>query len=150
MKVALTGHQIERLRGQEAKVNDWLEKVLNKINKENAEVELLCGCAAGSDELFGMTAYWYPNFKLTLCKPVKGYRQGKINDLEKRATQEFCIAEEWKPGLDTKRDKFMVSNCDILLAVWDGIETGGTWQTIKYARKLNKKIIYIDKEIFYS
>ena len=42
------------------------------------------------------------------------------------------------------RDKYMVDNCDLLLAVWDGIEAGGTWLTVNYARKIGKPIVYYD------
>jgi hypothetical protein len=41
----------------------------------------------------------------------------------------------------------MVDDCDVLLAVWDGIRVGGTWDTIKYARANRKKIIYIPEDI---
>jgi hypothetical protein len=30
-----------------------------------------------------------------------------------------------------------------VIAVWDGIEQGGTWNTIDYARKRGKEIKYI-------
>ena len=36
----------------------------------------------------------------------------------------------------------MVDNCDLLLAVWDGVEAGGTWLTVNYARKIGKPIVY--------
>jgi hypothetical protein len=31
------------------------------------------------------------------------------------------------------RSWWMVDNCDVLLALWDGVEQGGTWYTILYA-----------------
>ena len=36
----------------------------------------------------------------------------------------------------------MVDAADIVLAVWDGKECGGTWNTIKYARDKRKEIRY--------
>lgn len=33
------------------------------------------------------------------------------------------------------RDRYMVDNADIVLAVFDGIPAGGTWQTIEYAKQ---------------
>lgn len=40
------------------------------------------------------------------------------------------------------RNHYMVDNCDILIAVWDG-SPSGTKNCIDYAKKLGKKIIYI-------
>ena len=40
------------------------------------------------------------------------------------------------------RDCLMVDAADIVLAVWDGKEWGGTWNTIKYARDKGKEIRY--------
>jgi uncharacterized phage-like protein YoqJ len=42
-----------------------------------------------------------------------------------------------------KRNEWMVDNCDLLIAVWDGT-SGGTANCIKYAVKKKKQIIYID------
>ena len=36
----------------------------------------------------------------------------------------------------------MVDAADIVLAVWDGKEWGGTWNTIKYAKDKGKEIRY--------
>lgn len=41
------------------------------------------------------------------------------------------------------RNEYMIDNCDLLIAVWDGSK-GGTCNCIKYAEKLGKKIIIID------
>jgi len=40
---------------------------------------------------------------------------------------------------------YIVNNCDVLLALWDGVEKdspdgAGTWETIKYAREVNKPV----------
>lgn len=47
-----------------------------------------------------------------------------------------------------KRNEYMVDNCDILIAVWDGTK-GGTGNCVEYARKKDKSIIYLNpKEIW--
>ena len=148
MKIALTGHNFGRLRGQEAAVNDWLEETLNELIDGEPEVEFLCGGADGADTLFGKSALWYPWVSLKLCLPIKGYRGSQLDELRECATDIYYAGETWEPGLNTRRDRYMVDNCDVLLAVWDGIKTGGTWRTIQYAQKKKKKIIFIDKEIF--
>ena len=37
----------------------------------------------------------------------------------------------------------MIDKSDLVIAVWNGEEKGGTWDTIKYARENNKTIRYI-------
>ena len=79
---------------------------------------------------------------------------GKVNadraywDLIDNAAQISYMQEEWSRGCDDIRDRFMVDNCDILLAIWDGIRAGGVWSTIQYAKSQGKPIVYIDRSIF--
>ena len=40
-----------------------------------------------------------------------------------------------------KRDRRIVDDCDILIVVWDGIKTGGTYYTWKYAVDQGKDIL---------
>ena len=39
-----------------------------------------------------------------------------------------------------KRNRYMVDNSDIVIAVWDGTP-GGTENTVRYAEKLGRKIL---------
>ena len=45
------------------------------------------------------------------------------------------------------RNRMIVDSCDMVLAVWDGTEKGGTYSTIKYARSKGKKIKVIQCQI---
>ena len=42
-----------------------------------------------------------------------------------------------------KRNRYMVDNSDLVLAVWNGEKRGGTWYTIDYALKKGKPVRYI-------
>ncbi len=42
-----------------------------------------------------------------------------------------------------KRNKWMVDNCDLLIAVWNGT-SGGTANCVNYAKSINKQIIIIN------
>ena len=53
------------------------------------------------------------------------------------------VSPNFHKGCFQKRNKYMVDNSDLVLAIWNGEERGGTWNTIKYARSKKKKIIYI-------
>ena len=53
------------------------------------------------------------------------------------------ISEEYTDDCFERRNKYMVDNCDILLAVWNG-KPGGSGNTVEYAKSKNKRIIFID------
>ncbi len=42
-----------------------------------------------------------------------------------------------------KRNEMIVDKSDIIVALYDGRTKGGTYYTIKYARKINKPIIFL-------
>lgn len=46
-------------------------------------------------------------------------------------------------GAYQKRNEYMVDNSDYVIAVWNGKNSGGTYNCIRYAKKQNKKITYI-------
>ena len=146
-RVALTGHRRERLRGKEKEVFDWITNMIKILGEGYDEIVCYCGCAEGADELFGHAAVQLPNTSLVLCKPVYGYRNKEIKELDIQADASISMSYNWTPFSDELRDKYMVDHCDILLAVWDGIESGGVWSTIKYAMRIKRPIIFLPKEI---
>lgn len=68
-----------------------------------------------------------------------------VDELEKykpRGMEEEDIGKHSSAKLQL-RNKHMVDNSDIVIAVFDGTE-GGTFNCVKYAKKVNKKIITLD------
>lgn len=43
-----------------------------------------------------------------------------------------------------KRNETIINMSDILVVLWDGRQSGGTWYTIQYAERLEKTIYYLD------
>lgn len=66
MKVALTGHRPERLRGHEAEIRAWIEEQFQIYNFSEA----YCGMAQGADQIFGSVAKEF-NVPLVCCLPYK-------------------------------------------------------------------------------
>ncbi|MDR2515524.1 MAG: DUF1273 domain-containing protein [Christensenellaceae bacterium] len=50
------------------------------------------------------------------------------------------MQERYSIGCYHRRNRYMVEKADILLAVWSGKESGGSYQTLQYARKKQKPI----------
>lgn len=51
---------------------------------------------------------------------------------------------KYHPDKMQKRNEWMVDNCDLLIACWNGYKDGGTWNCIKYARDTKKNILVIN------
>ncbi len=62
----------------------------------------------------------------------------------KRADEIKLISERYTPECMLKRNRYMADKCELVIAVFNGIEKGGTWYTINYAKKANKHIEIIE------
>ena len=116
---------------------------------EDDSLDIYCGMASGADILFGMTSIFLKAgnvipLRIHCVLPCKDYNSSHkyYNDIKLLADEWIELADEFYKGCDNVRDQYMVDNCDILLAVWDGIKSGGVWSTIRKAQKAGKQIIY--------
>ena len=166
MKVALTGHRPQRLGLPEdirdvqwSKIEMWLileiDNLYNHSVKRGEELTAYCGMASGSDIKFGhilsVMKYFpcYNNIKLSCVLPCKDYNASNqyYDPIKEMADEWIELADEFYKGCDDARDQYMVDHCDVLIAVWDGIKSGGVWSTIRKAQKAGKQIIYCPTEI---
>ena len=141
MKIAVTGHRDVRLGGQKEEVKMWLKEQLINLKACYKDICLYDGMAKGVDQIAAQTA-------ISLGVPLEcffAYRR-KLNDFEQHLIENAdsitWLYDEY-PGKYAylERDRRMVDECDMLLVVWDGIETGGTYYTYKYAQEKGKKIL---------
>ena len=166
MKVALTGHRPQRLGMPDdelddkwEEIRDWIVKNLiqmlqTTLLEDGQLLDIYCGMASGSDILFGMTSVFLKAgnvipVKIHCVLPCKDYNSSHkyYNDIKLLADEWIELSDEFYKGCDNVRDQYMVDHCDVLLAVWDGIKSGGVWSTIRKAQKAGKQIIYYPKEI---
>ena len=68
----------------------------------------------------------------------------RYDDILKRADEINLISKRYTPECMLKRNRYMVNKSELVIAVFNGIERGGTWYTINYAKKNNKKIEMIE------
>ena len=153
MIIALTGHREQRLGlPSDVAAKEW-EPIRSWIRKQILDsnaTEVFSGMAGGSDlaiayEVAKMKEEGY-RIKLTCVFPCKGYgtKSKHYSYIVGKADRIVNIHPKWQKGCDDDRDQYMVNHCDILLAVFDGQETGGVYSTIRKAEKLGKPIIYCD------
>lgn len=71
------------------------------------------------------------------CKSIKF-----INIL-KYCDKVTVIQEKYDMSCFMKRNKYMVDNSDVVIAIWDGRKMGGTYNTIKYAESQRKKVLLV-------
>ena len=68
----------------------------------------------------------------------------RYESILKHADKVRLISEQYTPDCMLKRNRYMVDKSQLVIAVFNGIESGGTWYTIDYAKKQNKLIEIID------
>lgn len=112
---------------------ELLEHTLWELQLNNV-IAVIHGCAKGADTYFHKLCTKF-NFN------ISGYPA--INSKNDLSDIKFLHL----PQTPLKRNRNIVKDCDILIAlpIDKNVEElrSGTWATIRYARKLNKKIIMI-------
>jgi len=133
MIVMATGHRPFRLKGQEKEIKEWFAERLAFLHPEVC----ICGMADGADMLFA-TAAMMANIELWCYFSGKGFEYHRKENplIFDYATSVACFDDF------DKRDKAMVDDSNIVLAVYDGNPCGGTYTTIQYAIPQNKQIYY--------
>ena len=61
-----------------------------------------------------------------------------------KADKTVLISDKYFKGCYQRRNEYMVKSCDVVLTCFDG-KSGGTKNTIDYARKLGRKVININE-----
>lgn len=154
MKIlAGTGHRPPKLGGYKLpnpiyiKVCQQTEKIL----LEEKPDKVISGMALGFD-------LWLAHVAIKLGIPVLAAvpfdgqesawpqsSQQLYNALLKKASEIIIVSEGgYSASKMQVRNEFMVDKCDLVLACYNGDQTGGTANCIAYAKNKNKPIIYID------
>ena len=149
MKVcAFTGHR--NLSGYDFD-ELLLERVVLNLVK-NGVTRFLCGMAVGFDLKAAQIVLALKeryNVELVACLPCTNQSE-RFSARDKliyaqvleRCDEVVILENEYKSGCMFKRDRYLVDNSDILVCFLRK-NRGGTYYTVNYARKSNKKIIEI-------
>jgi uncharacterized phage-like protein YoqJ len=157
MIVAFTGHRPNKLGGYNLP-NPTYIKVCLEIDKHLRELKpekVISGMALGVDQ-------WAANIAIKLQIPLlaavpfegqekKWPEHSRIiyqKLLAKASEMVYVCSPGYSNSKMQERNKWMVDQCDILIAVWDGT-AGGTGNCVKYAQSVKKtdEIIFIDPRL---
>lgn len=155
LSVALTGHRPQRL-----KYSNYLEseewQVIIKWLKEKIVIfhvtDAYCGMAEGCDCAYALAVIELKkegyNINLHCVLPCDNYQCNYYvyETIKKYADTWTSLSKEFYKGCDNVRDQYIVDHSDKLIAIWDGIKSGGVYSTIRKAQKKNLEIIYYPKE----
>lgn len=158
-----TGHRPQKFPfqygGKSKQYTAYLQELENKIEYAITELNVthfISGMALGVDLDFAEIVLnfrdtKYPSITLECAVPcpnqtTKWYDKDKrrYDDLLKRADNVTLVSKFYDRDCMLRRNRYMVDKSDLMIAVFNGEEQGGTWYTIKYARKNNKAIELIE------
>lgn len=153
-KLGITGHRPKRLGvGYDLKDIGAMRIytiLLNKIEKLNPDI-LISGMALGVDQWAAIAAntLGIPFIAAMPCDdmwrkwPQKS--QDEFHSLLDKAKEKVVVSPGpyagWKLNA---RNRYIVDNCDQLLAIFDGVGNGGTANAVNYATEKNKEIILVN------
>lgn len=151
-----TGHRPHILPCKYNENHPWL-KDLRKRAKEalitNRVDTVISGMAIGWDTWLAQTAL---ELKLPLHAYVPFKGQGSKWPLKARkeydrilslAQKVLYIDEEYKPTSFHTRDRAMIDDSNLVLALWNpDVQMGGTFYTVNYAKDKGKRFINLWKE----
>lgn len=154
MKVAFTGHRPQKLGGFDDNTNQF-EYVVKQIHQTILQLEkiepvhIISGMALGVDQWAAEYAA-FRKIPFSAYVPCEGQDSRWPQASRDRYNQLLALASEVKlvtkgpysPWKMQERNKAMVDDCDVLIAVWDGT-SGGTKNCVDYALNIKKRMIRI-------
>jgi uncharacterized phage-like protein YoqJ len=142
--VAGTGHRFFKSDVQEI-VQDWISNMLATIEP----VKVVSGMAIGFDTWLAQEAV-KQHIPLIAAIPFEGQhlkwpekQRDQYRKLIRLAeTRRVICPGDYEPWKFQRRNEWMVDNCSLLLAAWDG-SGGGTANCVSYAKKVGRPVEFL-------
>lgn len=158
---AFTGHRPKKFPWKNDETDErciHLKKVLARKIVELVDdgiTDMLVGGAEGADTWAALTVLSLcetnPVLRLHCILPCRGQAdswsmtaQEMYYKILGKADSVVYLHREFCKGCMLERNRFMVDHADMLLAVYNGEQRGGTAATVRYARKLGKTAFVIN------
>lgn len=145
-----TGHRPEKLGGHTMEVFEKLVRYVNSLLISYNPKKIISGMALGWDMALAQGAL-NANIPLIAAVPFIGQeivwrpeQQELYHAILAKAEQVVICSEGGYASIKYQiRDEWMVDNSDALLALWNGDKKGGTFNTVKYAKKIEKPMFNV-------
>ena len=160
-KCAFTGHRPQRLPFGSDEADERciqlkliLREQIIRLIEENGVSYFITGMAMGVDmyaaEIVLDLKVNYPGLQLECAIPYEEQAMRWTNalreryyDIASKCDKETMLQTHYSSGCFQRRNRYMVDQADIVLAVWDG-QPSGTGSAVKYALSKGKQVIRID------
>jgi len=109
----------------------------------------ISGYARGADLIFArLVLEFQAEYPVQLEATIPYAGRLKSNDPEFQFLLARCntvtvVSEQYSSGCFFTRNRYLVDRSDAVIAVYDGRQHGGTYQTISYARDSGRKIAFV-------
>lgn len=148
MIVAGTGHRPDKLGGYNNESFLKLVNIAENALKQMSVTEVISGMALGWDMALAQAAINL-NIPFIAAVPFKGYeimwqeksKKYYYNLLSKAKSIEYICEGDYSPEKMQVRNVWMVDNADLILSMYNGDKSGGTYNCIKYIESKNKNNI---------
>ncbi len=160
--LCFTGHRPDKLGGynyrneQNLKMLKKLRAIIIRFIEKHGITTFISGMALGVDiwsaRIVLSLKDKYPHIKLICAIPcAEQYKRWHEDDisvyydvLESSDSVYYVSNNPYTAWCMNDRNKWMVDNSKFVIAVWNNDESGGTWQTIKYAKKRQRLTIQLN------
>ena len=147
MTICGTGHRPPKLGGYSNEILKALIDLAGDWLDEHKPDEVISGLALGWDTALAIAAL-RRGIKTKGYRPCAGqdmrwpkpHRDRYAKILARCSSVLTAHPHGYVPSCMQRRNELMVDDADLVLALWDGVEQGGTWNCIEYAGRVGKKV----------
>jgi uncharacterized phage-like protein YoqJ len=157
--LCFTGHRPDKLFGYNYRTTGnrmillKLRALIERFIVKKGVTTFISGMALGIDmwsaQIVLQLKEKYPHIKLVCAVPCANHsikwneedQQIHKDILEQADLVHYVSTEPYTAWCMNKRNEMMVDSSNYVIAIWDGVENGGTWNTVKYAKKRQVSMI---------
>lgn len=153
LKIAVTGHRPDKLGGFNnvegfKAIRRNMKEILGSYDPK--DITAISGGALGIDQ-FWIEVALHLSIPVIAALPFKGYdakwpiasRRIYTNLLASCKEVKYICDAGYEPSKLQRRNEWMVNNCDLLVAYWNGTP-GGTANCVRYAESITKEILKVN------